>query len=269
MKSKISLTINSSTTHGGALAVDDAMAQVLDFFKLMKDDYVSWKIVSATMNSPFHIDCEPFSDSISVKDVTEKAIIAKEKLESRLISFIEGDVPPAWASGEIFSCAKNLLKRSQNGIGRFDIDFNDDLPPLTIIPALATNALRKISIEKEDWSREELGSIEGTIIDIGLNYLKPAIQVKDRLTKDEIWCIIPSELIDYISNLTEAKDVWRGQRVIVDGLIRYNKKGSISRVVVSEITKVKKGGIMLDDIIDPRFTNGLSPVEYLNILRGE
>jgi len=221
------------------------------------------------MQSPLQIACEAYSDVFPVIEIESKAKIAIDKFESRMISLLEGDLPFAWSTGETFTCAKNMLKRSQNGIGRFDIDFNDEFPPITITPRLAASSLKKISIEKENWAREELGSIDGVIMDIGLNYSKPAIKVKDRLTRSEVWCHVPDEIIDYISGTTEAKDVWRGQRVIVDGTIRYDKYGGISRVIVKELTKVQQSGVTLDDIIDKSFTNGRNPMEYIDILRGE
>jgi len=270
MTNKISLTIDSSSLHGGALAVEDVMSQVLDCFRLLKEgDSISWKVVFAKMQSPFQITCEPYSDVLPVFDVDIMASLAKEKFESRIISLLEGELPSAWSTGETLTCAKSILKRSQNGIGRFDIDFNDELPPISIVPPMAINALRKICIEKESWARDELGSIDGVIVDIGFNYSKPAFRIKDRLTKEEIWCLVPPEMVDYISGTTEPKDVWHGQRVIVDGVIKYDKDGHVARIVVNEITKVKKSGVMLTDIIDKNFTDGISPVEYINILRGE
>jgi hypothetical protein len=65
---RVSITVESSLEHGGDLTVQDAMRQVLDFFDVVasaaNDDArsgISWRLVSATTNSPYTAIAEAVS----------------------------------------------------------------------------------------------------------------------------------------------------------------------------------------------------------------
>jgi len=60
------------------------------------------------------------------------------------------------------------------------------------------------------------------------------------------------------------KDIWQHRRVIVRGVIRYDKSGTISSINDAEIDLITPKEVSLDEITDREFTQGMSPHEYLD-----
>jgi hypothetical protein len=270
MSEQISITIMPSALHTDILDASDAFGQLVDCVNLLQTEHgVSWKIVKATKQSPFNTVFEAFSLEHTEQVVLLKAKEIKERFEQNIISLVEGKMPFEWSSKSKLQIVANLLKRVQNGIGRFDVDFCDGLPSLNITPYIAKRAYSKIMSLKGDLKRTEIGTIDGNIIDISEHYNSPAIQIYDRLRSIPIWCVVPKDKIDIIAESNDWRDVWDKQRVRIKGQISYNKDGTISRVTLEKFTKVTPVKVDVGDIRDSSFTSGLSPAEYLDILRGE
>ena len=61
-------------------------------------------------------------------------------------------------------------------------------------------------------------------------------------------------------------DVWSGRVVSVPGRIYYGQSGKPTRIEASDVRAKEIPEIDIQDVLDPDFTSGLSPVEYLQRL---
>lgn len=269
MAEKLIIIIDSSVLHEDALEINDALNQLQDMFALLGDDNdVSWKIIQASKQSPFTVGVESFSMRHTPHVAAEFAKVAKSEFEKNIVSLLEGRMPFAWSGGTKSQTATSLLRRTQNGIGKFEIDFCDDFPPIKITPLVAGRAYNKISSRQRDLRRDELGTIDGHIVDISEHYGKPAMQIYDRLRRVNVWCVVPREHIDIIAESNDWRDVWDKQRVKIRGQISYNRDGTISRITLSEFVKVETLNVPLERIRDSKFTDGVAPDKYLESLEG-
>lgn len=62
------------------------------------------------------------------------------------------------------------------------------------------------------------------------------------------------------------KDVWEGQALGVRGRLIYAAGGKLSRIDADEIREIRSARVDLESVLDPNFTAGLDPVEYLEQL---
>lgn len=279
MAEKIKIIIEPPESHPDFLTIQDAMEQVLDYFRLASigeqdTQSVVWKLVSIRMKSPLVVTGEAFSLDPQI-DTDMVARRQKNKLNSGMKSLLEGVTPKEWFSGEANKIVERVLKRNKNGIGKTRIftDFKKKSVPIEITPALADSAISEIykhpsRLFAENLTHKELGSVDGYLVAAGSDYGQPAIKIQDRLTKDEIWCRVPEETRDSISKTMQLDDVWKHRRVIVSGLIYYEKTGDIGRIYDASIEFLNAREVSLNEIRDKGFTQGMSPSEYLDTLRG-
>jgi len=269
MSEKLLITIAPSVEHPGILDVDDALSQIKDCFDLLKhEEDISWRIVSASHNSPFHMQLEAYSFDYSEDIVRDVAKKAKYSFKDNIVALSGGVMPKEWSYGSKLQAATSILKRAQNGIGKFIIDFCDEFPELNITPSMAREAYKKVSAGKIGRARKEIGMIDGNIRHVSVHEKKPAIKIHDRLRKVDVWCIISENLKNTLRKNTWG-DAWDNQRVKVKGIIHYDKNGSVKKVNVSDLNIVEKVKVELSTIQDANFTNGMTAHEYLNLLRGE
>jgi hypothetical protein len=273
---RIKITVKPSGAHPNVLAIQDAMQQVLDFFVLVgtdrsDGDAVVWNLVAASTNSPFTAEAEAVS---LVPDVNVDVVARRQKtaLARHLRALANGDVPADWQSPERARIAKRILERNRNGVGETDIHL--DQAPIVITPKIAERAigaLAKIAdsegLLEGDRSRDEIGSVEGRLIGVGTDYNQPAIRIEERKSGAEVWCRVPLDVRDRIANEANFVDVWEHRRVLIRGLIRYEKDGSIGRVYAQSVERLTPRQMTIHDIRDPDFTGGLSTADYLNKLR--
>jgi hypothetical protein len=181
---------------------------------------------------------------------------------------------PEWMDSSARSRALALFKRNVNGIGRTDIKFSDSAPLTTIVESKARIAVSTLEDYDNynhgidaDFSRSEIGSIEGDVISAIPYYGHPAFFVKERLTGIEVPCVIPDELESKIGLEHNWSEVWSNRRVGIIGEIRYGEDGKIRRVSVLDIKNIDPPMMKYEDISDPSFTGGLSPSEYIDLSR--
>lgn len=282
MSEKMQIIIEPSKAHPDFLTVQDAMEQVLDYFKLtsISDDEsqdtqnVVWKLISVTMQSPFMVTAEAvsFNPNINIDEIVKRQ---KEILLHGMTSVLKGVTPREWTSREARDTIDRILKRNKNGIGKTSIitDFQEKAIPFEITTQLADSAISEMHKQPsrlftEDLSHKELGSVDGYLIAVGSDYGQPAIQIQDRLTKEAIWCRIPEETRNAISKDMQLNDVWKHRRVIVSGLIQYERTGKIGRIHDAQIETVASRKVSLGELHNGEFTEGMSPSEYLDYIRG-
>jgi hypothetical protein len=277
---RVTITVRSNIGDEGSLTVQDALRQVLDFFDLLiaaqgDDDgqAVAWHLADISMHSPLTATGEPHAlkPGVPVEVIARRG---KESVKSALRSLSAGSVPPAWMRNrEARNKAKNILKRNTNGVGRTDINFDDESPVEIIVEKTARaglNALERTELEEQaaeaDLSRTENGSIEGEITDTTTHYGHPAIKIRERLTKDEITVTLSRDLAERAGRVHNWSEVWAGKRVLVTGEISYGKTGAISRVFARDIQTIDPEPLRFEDIANPNFTAGRSIAEHLESL---
>jgi hypothetical protein len=116
---------------------------------------------------------------------------------------------------------------------------------------------------------KELGSIEGTAKTIdrdGRGRLLLWIHV--RLTGDDVRCFVSGEAATEVGR-RQIRDVWRGRRVAVYGVLHYKGLGKLNYIDAIKVRfqLIKPPAVSLEQIKDPNFTGGLSIGEYLDRLR--
>jgi hypothetical protein len=271
---KVKVTIRASGTHPDVLTVQDAMRQVLDIFELLTADQnggVEWKLVSATTNTPFHLEGEATSFEPAV-DVSVIARAQKIAVGAGLRSLSNGRPPRDWDNRRL-SIAKRLFNRNLNGVGSTAIDFEIGAEPILITPTRAKEAILVLEAKAPNQLyelpniREEIGSVEGTLSELSTHYNSPAVRIIDARTHQAIWCRLSDELQSRFEDKTRFSDIWSHKRVIVRGRIYYGAENAISYVFATDIQKIEDHPVSLEQIKDRDFTSGLSIVEYLDRFR--
>jgi hypothetical protein len=266
---RIKVTVRASGAHPDVLTVQDAMRQVLDIFEMLGNvPGVQWRLVVATTNTPFHVEGEAISLEPSV-DVSVVARAQKQNLAKNLRDIARGRMPddPDFRT----NVAKRFLTRNANGVGITDIDFELG-EPITVTPQIAREAIQVLAKKPDalfetSAAREEIGSIEGTLQDVGTYYKYPAVRILESRKKEAIWCRLTDELQTVFQDKATYMDVWHHRRVMVRGRIKYDEDSDIISVLATDIRRIEPPEISLESIRDPNFTGGLSVVEYLDRFR--
>lgn len=270
------ITVEASPDHPDILDIRDAMQQVMDYFDLLTDrgqSDIVWNLVFASANSPFTAEGAPVdlrTNAPAYGQVRNHVAV----IERGLARLQEGRPLDADFPAEKREIAKRILKRNLNGIGRTVIDLGDDAV-YEIKPQQAERSLAAINGEDDEeydyffstFSRKEIGSIEGRIIDLSTDYDEPSIKLKEHRSGREIQCRISSDARDEIENSLTAGDVWTHRRVRVRGIINYDPNGKIVRVYDGRIAFIETQDTKISDIHDADFTGGLPAYEYIDRLR--
>lgn len=270
---RVRIVIRPSGSHPDVLTIRDAVDQVRDIFELAESDNpgVAWKLASATTNTPLTIVAEMIAME---PDITAAALAALASEQTKALkegfdALERGRVIPAWSDGRKAGALRRVLKRSLNGIGRTDVQVNEEPERETLTPQIAETALRVLDAPPDvDRSRAEIGSIEGEYLYLGDHYAHPAIKIKERKTGAEVWCwVSETDLERFSSELIRAADVWRHKPVRARGKIYYSMAGDMLRVEATDVQLLEAKRVALDGVREPNFTGGLTVSEYLDRLR--
>jgi len=245
------------------------MRQVLDVFEMLESNTgVEWKLIAASTNSPLRVQAEAVSLEAGV-DVTVMARAQKQKLAKNLREIAHGHAPmdPGFKS----KIAKRVFARNLNGVGLTEIDFESG-EPVTFTPKISTIAIellenRPLALFDVPSTREEIGSVEGTLQDVGTHYNCPAVRISENRGKGYVWCRLSEELQAQFQDKATYKDVWHHKRVIARGRIKYDEEGDIMYILANDIRRIDGAPVSLERIKDKNFTGGLSVVEYLDRFR--
>jgi hypothetical protein len=280
----VTIVVHPSGAGADTLTVSDAMQQVLDIFDLLARaeaqrlgaQQVVWRLESASTSSPFTVSAVAVAnDPLGVVD--HEAHAAKIALEEGWAGILNAREKAAWIDRDAEPIFRRILERSLNGIGRTDIRFGDDTPPVVIdhqAALRADNYLKRIAAEAaaliEDLTRTEFGSIEGDVIGITTHYRRPAFLIRDRLSDREVKCVLSDEAAPKIGAEHEWREAWSGQRVLVAGRLHFNSNGDLLKVDADEVTTITPRDVSLKDIQGGTPDPGApSARKYLDKLWGE
>jgi hypothetical protein len=276
---KVTIVVQPSAAHPDILSVQDAMRQVLDFFDLLVPDDqepggLIWNLTLASTNTPLTVVGEPRSLRSDV-DVSIVARSQRRIVADQLRSLTSGGRPSRVLSRKRRDTIRRIFTRNTQGIGRTDVSVDVFDDPVLITPTRAESGIKALEAEEKEFDsflldnrgREEIGSIEGYLLDVGTEYNQPAILVRERKTDRDIWCRVDPQLKHEISESARFEDVWARRRVIVRGRVVYDVSGVIVRVHAQSVTPIKSRNMTVHDIKDDQFGDGLSTKEYLDKLR--
>ena len=277
MSQKLVVSVDASKDHPDLMTVQDVFSHVLDLFQLVgqsdpgSEGAVQWRLLSVNMNSPLTVTAEavPVYPGTVIEEAAKRQKAAFSRNYRELKS---GRMPSAWVATKIArDTATRVLTRNRTGIGRTTVDASIESSdrPITVTQEDAERAAIAVAANAPLLKRtkEQIGSVEGRLVQIHQHYGHPAIQIIERKTREEIWCIVPDEFQHEISESTKVEDVWKGRRVVVRGRISYGTDGKISRVEATHVRTVDPVDVPESAIADKDFTGGLPVSEYLERFR--
>lgn len=275
MSQQLIVSVDTSKDHPELMTVQEVFSHVLELFQLVNQSEsenqgeITWRLVSVQMNSPLTVTAEamPTRYGVQTDIVAEKQKRAFARNYSQLRA---GTIPREWSAPKNREVVTRFLMRSRSGIGRTTIDIALKTErPIVITKEDADQTAVSVAIHapQQRKTKEQIGSVEGQLIQVATHYSNPAIQILERKSKEEIWCVVPEAFQHEISETTSVEDVWKGSRVVVRGRITYGTDGKITRVVASSVRRIESKEVLEDDILDKEFTGGLNVSEYLEKFR--
>jgi|SRR5215831_12161754 len=279
---RLVITIHPTPSDEGLLRVADAMQQVVDALRVIEQaeralvppqELFEWRLERASTASPFTVVAVAESVDPTV-NVTPHVMRVKTEVSRGLREFIVRGTPPRWMDAEGMLAFRRVLSRNQNGVGRTDIDFEmagNETDLVWIDRAQAAAGIRAIAalniMDLEDLpERESFGEIEGVMVAAGRYRGRPAVQIRTELY-GFVWCVLSHGVIERFGNEHRMADVWEGRTVGVHGRLTYAVGGKLSRVEVIDMREILAAPpIDLDSVLDPNFTGGMDPHEYLRQL---
>lgn len=258
--------------------VQDVFGHVLDLFDLLThsgqvdDDAVTWRLVSVSMNSPLTIVAEAIASrpapGVSIERV---ARAQRERFSSNISELKRGRVPEVWRGPREVKRISRAFSASQPGTTRVMVpDDGKQLEGVVVLPLdlpVVEQALRVAAAEAVPRPKDQRGSIEGQIVEVGMFYNRPAIRIRERKSRETVWCTVTEAHRAQVSSETNFEDVWNGRRVLVEGVLQYDTNGVLSRVFVDTLHVTEPREVSVEALGDPKFTQGLSAADYLERFR--
>lgn len=276
---RVVITVSPRSSDGGLLRVRDAFQQVMDALKLFEDAGKSlgptgsfeWRLERASASSPFKVYALAESLSAST-DVSAHVRRIKSEVSSGLRGLIENRQVPRWMDSDSLVVAKSLFSRNRNGIGTTEIDFEADGDVISIDVTAAqkgvqaVEALTAIDVSSDLHDRQAYGEVEGLMVAAGRYRNQPAVQIRTELY-GFVWCSLSPEAISQFGTSHTMAEIWEGKTVGVTGLLSYGEGGKLIKIQVNEIREIPMANpVDLNSLLDPDFTSGLSPDDYLTQL---
>lgn len=277
---RLIITIHPANSDQGLLSVEDAMQQVLDVVRLHNEaqqaisspsEAFVWRLERASANSPFSVVAlaEAADPTVDIEPFVRRA---KHEVSAGLRRLARDGEPSPWMGPEAIRLARCVFERNRNGIGTTEVGFGDD-DAFAIDPKLADSGLRAVSgidainIEARVGDRRAWGEIEGVMVAVGRYRNKPAIQMRTHQYAF-VWCTLSEELVAEYGGQHKMEEVWQGRAIGVEGELIYSNGGKLRIVATGIRTIPNVPRIDLEAVLDPDFTAGLDPVEYLRQFHG-
>jgi hypothetical protein len=277
---RLVISVDPGTTDV-SLRVQDVFGHVLALFDLLghsgqvDDEVVSWRLVSVSMNSPLTVVAEAVPVHATPPIVFAEVARTQKRNFARNVSELkQGRVPDAWrGKNEVkrVTRAFNSAKPSTTRIQVTEVvagEAETEVVEVTPMDLVAVEkALAIAEIEASPNPKDQVGSVEGRLMEVGTFYNQPAIRLRERKSGLEVWCTVSEAHRKQVAEDTDFEDVWAGHRVLVEGLLSYDRSGTLTRVRVDAIHVIAPLAFEAKDISDPDITQGLSGAEYLERFR--
>jgi hypothetical protein len=105
-----------------------------------------------------------------------------------------------------------------------------------------------------------VGEVEGVMVAAGRYYNQPAIRLLTDLY-EVVWCVLSS--LDEIGD-KRLRSLWDGKRIGVQGELTYARGGRLTKIENARVREIEAAHrVDLDSVLDPGFTAGMDPNEYL------
>ena len=272
--------MHPSGAEGDLLPARDALAQILDFVDLLvlshpTDDHadrIVWFLQSISSNSPITAEVHGANTDPAIP-AGDDALRAMAAVEDGIEAAMEGRDIPHWMLNGAYDVARRFFDRNTKSIGRTDIIFDALGTTSTILIASAKARIAVINLEQaaleeqkkvRDWTHKAYGSIEGVVIDTTTFYGRPAIRVREKLSRRDIICVFDEGTAVRIGDKYSWQKTWDHGRVRVEGLLHYDKSGDVFRVSGADVVDIApQRAIDIAEFADSTFTSGLTPAEYL------
>jgi hypothetical protein len=276
---RLVITIRPQPSDDGRLQVRDAFQQVLGTLELFEQAQRAlgsphtsfvWRLEKASTGSPFTIIAvaDPVDPAI---DVAPQVARVKATVASGVRNLIGHGEPPPWLERDTIPVVREIFRRNLNGIAATEIDFEaPSIDPLSIDRAQATAGLRSVeAINPMDAAdipkRIAYGEIEGQMLAAGLYSRRPAIQIRTDLY-GFVWCVLSDNLVTRFGSEHRLAEIWEGKTVGVNGQLHYLRGGRLNRIDAEQVRAIEAPPFDLEAVLDPDFTAGFDPVEYLEKL---
>ena len=273
-----SVTVYPDESKNEYLTVDDALGQVLDMIDALERTesrsgprQIVWRLTEARTNSPpFTVVATPFPIKPDISVVLEVARTTNA-LTSDMRGLMEGRVEGAAINAA--EPLEHVMRRNTGRIARTEIVV-DGLPPLSIDrrnAAIARRALedrkRDLAVAVKDWTRTELGSMEGEVIGLKRYYGNPALSFVERISGVEVTVSLSKELWKKIGPEHAWSEVWQGHRFRLTGLLYYGADGTIKRAEVEAFEMLQVPDLPLDRLRKADVLGDLTMEEHLDEIR--
>lgn len=114
-------------------------------------------------------------------------------------------------------------------------------------------------------ARIAYGEVEGQMLAAGRYNRRPAIQIRSDLY-GPVWCVLSDDLVGEFGSEHRLAEVWEGKTVGVSGRLNYLRGGGLNRIDAEIVRPIEAPPFDLNAVLDPDFTAGFDPVEYLEKL---
>jgi hypothetical protein len=229
-----------------------------------------WRLEKAVTESPFTVVALAEAIDPAV-DVTPQVILVKAAVATGIRNLIAHESPPPWMWPDGVSVGRELFARNLNGIAETDIDFAAPvMDTLAIDRTQASAGLRAIEAinpmnASEIPERIAHGEIEGQMVAAGRYGRRPAIQIRTHLY-GFVLCVLNNALVTRFGGERKLADVWEGKAIAVQGRLHYLAGARLNRVDAEDLRLIEAPPFDLDSVLDPNFTAGFDPLEYLEKL---
>lgn len=268
------VVIVEPTSPSERLDIADAFQQVLDYLRLVElaaseDADFDWKLERASTNSPFTVVAYTPVGSIAAKN-RQSLAVAQKRTEEGLRELATGKVP-AWMRMRQRNAARRITRRFHDNIGRMSLKTDETAKGAFLLNRkLAESALA--TLERVDGieavivpKHTSYGEIEGLLVGVGSHYSSPALWVRAN-GYGVVRCTVKQDKLEELGDEATLKEVWKHRRVRIVGTLTYAEGGDLEQVAVDEMQLFPDGGVTLAQVVDPDFTGGMEPIEYLDRL---
>jgi len=276
---RIEIIVRPPSDHDGRLLVADAMLQVLDTIRLLDEaqqaiaapgEAFRWRLESASTNSPFAVVA--IAEAVTPgADIDDHVHRVKSEFGSGLRKLVEAREIPWWMGQSGLDLAKSLFGRGANGISVTEIRLAaNDAVAIGHAEAdgglAAIAAINPLQLDAELPERVAFGELGGVMVAAGKYRGKAAVQIRSE-QYGFIWCQLSPDLVEKFGGEHRMDEIWSGKALLVEGRLIYAKGGKLSRIEVTGIREREAASRFdLDALLDPNFTAGLDPAEYLRQL---